>query len=76
MNRSEEQNSVEDVVSLVREIHEILRRHRPAVQGLALSELVGSWLASHSLEVRNELLAMHLSAVKECINEIDPPRKQ
>jgi hypothetical protein len=41
----------------------------PSVQGLALAELVATWLAGHQLppEGHEDLLALHLDTVRKCL---------
>jgi hypothetical protein len=51
------------VFELADAIKPILAGEHPAVQGATLADLTAIWLAGHPAELRDQLLAMHLSEV-------------
>lgn len=52
---------------LVEEIKPILGGRHPAMQSIALAELLAIWLAGHDVEVREALLANHIEVVRELL---------
>ena len=63
---------VQTVCRLVDEVKPLLAGHSPAVQGAVLADLLAIWLGGHhaggdTADLRDRLLEMHVSKVRELI---------
>src|SRR5262245_21904161 len=58
---------VGQVAPVVEAIKPHLAGRPPAIQGAALADLLAIWLAGHPAEVREALLAEHISTVRELV---------
>lgn len=52
------------VLELVEKIKPLLTGHDPSIQGAICGELTSIWLAGHPLDLRVELLDLHVSLVR------------
>ena len=53
------------VLHIAESIHPLLRGNPPMVQGAVLAELLSLWIAAHPPEVREGLLKLHLTLVRQ-----------
>ena len=53
--------------AIVAGIKPLLAGHHPAIQGGALAELLALWLAGHHPDTRDDLLGLHIDAVRELV---------
>jgi len=49
-----------EAMALAKLIHPVLAGHDPDVQGAALCDLLGTWLAGHPRPTRLPMLVMHI----------------
>ena len=64
MSVSAEAKLVEAIVDFIKP-H--LAGHLPEIQGAVLADLLAIWLAGHAPGIREEILALHLDAVRDLI---------
>jgi hypothetical protein len=57
----------EEREAIVAAIKPLLAEHDPVIQGAALAELLALFVAGHRPAVRDEILGMHVSAVRELV---------
>lgn len=58
---------VKEAMGLIDKCRPLLAGKHPAAQGAALADLLATWIAGHPPEIRDELLAHHIAAVKDMI---------
>ncbi len=57
----------ETICDLLDRIRPILAGHKPPVQGFVLADLLATLLAGQDPAVRDDLLAMHIRAVRDLV---------
>jgi hypothetical protein len=61
---------LQEVRSLSEQLKPVLAGKPPYVQGAALADMLAIWLAGHPADVREELLANHIGAVRALLAEL------
>lgn len=74
LKKSEFVHAMAACEAIVDRIKPLLGGHHPQIQGMVLAELTSIWLGGHPLEVREALLDVHCSGVRELVALSDQER--
>jgi hypothetical protein len=65
MSKDRARKSATESMALTEELSRVLAGHRSEVIGAALADVLSKWIAGHNPVIREPLLAIHISFVRE-----------